>query len=278
MLLYQQINLILLLLGCLLSLVIIVSHALRVQKLPAAAPAENELFPTKSDTVCCVLFFLLLVFFNLPSMITPESDDEKISGLSSLYSLVLTSVFYLPILIRMFSVSRCNLAPGMGFSRISPIELLRKHLLWVILLPIVTGTVLEICGFSSFLHEWTSTPITQHIISSAIETDSTLARICIVVLSVVIAPVAEECFFRGFLYNILKGISGKMVGALVSSLFFAALHGSLVQFIPLFVFALLQCGFYERTRTLVAPIVAHVLFNLPATIVILLSPAYAITP
>ena len=49
--------------------------------------------------------------------------------------------------------------------------------------------------------------------------------------------------------------------ALLSSLLFAAVHGSLTALVPLFVLALVLCWVYERSGSLVAPVVVHMLNN-----------------
>ena len=56
----------------------------------------------------------------------------------------------------------------------------------------------------------------------------------------------------------------------VASLLFAAIHGSAPVFLPLFVFALALTWLYERTEGLLAPMLAHGLFN-AANLIILLS-------
>jgi membrane protease YdiL (CAAX protease family) len=52
-----------------------------------------------------------------------------------------------------------------------------------------------------------------------------------------------------------------MLGLVVSSVVFGAIHSNLVAFLPLTLFAVLLVMLYESTDTLLAPIVAHSLFN-----------------
>ena len=79
--------------------------------------------------------------------------------------------------------------------------------------------------------------------------------------AVVVAPVCEEVVFRGYLYPVAKRFWGPAVGALASSLAFAAAHASLVAMLPLALFGLLLAWLYERTGTIWAPIAAHACFN-----------------
>ena len=63
------------------------------------------------------------------------------------------------------------------------------------------------------------------------------------------------------LLGVTGGIAAYKAAALASALFFSVVHGSLTQFIPLTLFALIQCWAYERARSLWLPILLHMLFN-----------------
>ena len=52
-------------------------------------------------------------------------------------------------------------------------------------------------------------------------------RVAIILLAVTVAPLAEEFFFRFFLYGVLRRYFGRTVGVLVSGLLFAAVHAHL---------------------------------------------------
>ena len=79
--------------------------------------------------------------------------------------------------------------------------------------------------------------------------------------AVVIAPVAEEFIFRGILYPLVKQAGFPRFAAIGVSLLFAAIHFDAGTFLPLFVLALAFTWLYEATDNLLAPIVAHALFN-----------------
>lgn len=81
------------------------------------------------------------------------------------------------------------------------------------------------------------------------------------VLAVLVAPVTEELLFRGALFGSLRARIGSRAAALISSVLFAAVHSSVFALVPLFVLALVLCWVYERSGSLVAPIVVHMLNN-----------------
>ncbi len=93
--------------------------------------------------------------------------------------------------------------------------------------------------------------------------------VVLLVLSVVIlAPVAEEWFYRGMLLSALVRRAGPVVGATTSSAVFALVHQELILMPGLFVFALLLAWLTVRTGRLGVAVAAHMAFN--ATTVILL--------
>ena len=85
------------------------------------------------------------------------------------------------------------------------------------------------------------------------------------VLVVVLAPVAEELFFRGFFYGSLRGQLGAPGAAIASSAVFALVHFTSAQTLSLLpllgVLGLLFCFLYERTGSLYPCIALHALNN-----------------
>jgi membrane protease YdiL (CAAX protease family) len=79
-----------------------------------------------------------------------------------------------------------------------------------------------------------------------------------------IAPVAEEIFFRGILQNFLIGATKKVgLPITLSAAAFAAVHFSQLHAVPaLFFLGVLLGVAYARTGTLLVPIVIHAAFNL----------------
>ena len=81
------------------------------------------------------------------------------------------------------------------------------------------------------------------------------------VAAAVVAPVAEEIFFRGFLYSGLRGRIGVIGAMLASTMFFTALHLSVELFIPIFVLGLFLALLYESTGSLYPGIFLHAANN-----------------
>ncbi len=77
----------------------------------------------------------------------------------------------------------------------------------------------------------------------------------------VLAPVAEEVFFRGFLYGGLRRRVGVGAAMLLSTVFFTALHLSIGLFIPILVLGLFLAWLYEHTGSLYPGILLHAANN-----------------
>jgi hypothetical protein len=86
-------------------------------------------------------------------------------------------------------------------------------------------------------------------------------RVALGLVTIALVPVAEEALFRGVLYPWIKQAGFPRLALWVTSIGFAAIHLNMVSFVPLLVFALLLTYLYEKTGNLIAPIVAHGLFN-----------------
>ena len=86
-----------------------------------------------------------------------------------------------------------------------------------------------------------------------------------VVASVVVAPLGEELFFRGYALAGLARKGKQNVALILSSLLFAAVHLNPVGFVPLFFAGMILGTVFLRTGSLTASIAAHATNNLIVT-------------
>jgi membrane protease YdiL (CAAX protease family) len=100
--------------------------------------------------------------------------------------------------------------------------------------------------------------------------DSPLAGVAVALATIVVAPVAEEIFFRAFFYRALRSRLRVWSASLIDGLVFGALHfqgTDTAVILP--VIALVGVGLclvYERTGSLFAVIAIHAAFNTVATV------------
>jgi uncharacterized protein len=90
--------------------------------------------------------------------------------------------------------------------------------------------------------------------------DSTFALVAVAFLVAVVAPIAEEFFFRGFFFTALKNWRGLWPAAIITGLVFGAIHGSsadIAFLLPLAFFGFALCLLYEKTGSLYPGIAVH---------------------
>jgi membrane protease YdiL (CAAX protease family) len=82
--------------------------------------------------------------------------------------------------------------------------------------------------------------------------------------ALLVAPLAEECFFRGLIQPAVRSFTASRVLAIMcSAVAFALVHLGQPHAVPaLLVLGLMLATAYELSGTLMVPILVHVLFNL----------------
>ena len=76
------------------------------------------------------------------------------------------------------------------------------------------------------------------------------------------APVLEEIVFRGLVYTRLKKGMPAIVAAVLTSLLFGIMHGTIIWVIYAFVLGMVMTWVFERYQSLAANIIFHFTFNL----------------
>ena len=79
--------------------------------------------------------------------------------------------------------------------------------------------------------------------------------------TVIISPILEEVFFRKIMYSTLKFYLAPIISILSSSFVFSLVHSNLQSFPLLFIFGIILCLIFEKTNSIIYPIILHSLFN-----------------
>jgi membrane protease YdiL (CAAX protease family) len=101
----------------------------------------------------------------------------------------------------------------------------------------------------------------QEVVEFLRNADTPRDRVAVMVMAIVVAPVAEEMIFRGYLYPVAKRTVGPLLSLGATSLLFAALHGHAASVPALFTLAVCLGLAYEKTGSLLVPMVMHAVFN-----------------
>ena len=101
-------------------------------------------------------------------------------------------------------------------------------------------------------------------LQALLATPSLLGRFLLVLTIVVIVPIGEEIFFRGYLQRFIdEWVRSPWISIFLTSGIFASAHfGQPIAIVPLFVFSLFLGYLMEKTGRLAAPVALHAMFNL----------------
>lgn len=121
--------------------------------------------------------------------------------------------------------------------------------------------VLMFTGWNKWLEDSLGIESMQEAVKLLQEAKDPLVIALMAVAAVVVAPLAEEVVFRGYLYPAAKRFCGPAGAMVFSSLVFAAAHGNVVALLPLFILAVVLCLIYEFTGSIWACMSVHFLFN-----------------
>ncbi|MDI6817412.1 MAG: type II CAAX endopeptidase family protein [Actinomycetota bacterium] len=214
------------------------------------------------DVAYALLFFILMItmgslvflvgrVIDLPKVVVP------IVGTVVGYLLLVAAIWYFAILKRgatwkILGFKRFNLVAGAGLV-----------VVWFFLVRIVSY-------FYVMIAERVGLEETEDIARQIPEVfgAGTTGFIIAVLMVVVLAPIVEELFFRGFLYQALRQRWGANVAIVASGVLFSLAHFSLYLLVPIAVIGFALAYLYERTDSLGPPIILHALNNLISVVVV----------
>ena len=138
----------------------------------------------------------------------------------------------------------------------------RAIFLGVLVSILIFPVALSLNDFASRIIKSTGvTPQLQQAVQVVREASSVVQLIVQALAAVVFAPIVEELIFRGILYPAVKRTYSQKTALWGVSILFALTHMNFMVILPLTVLAIILTFLYETTRNLLAPIVAHSLFN-----------------
>lgn len=100
-------------------------------------------------------------------------------------------------------------------------------------------------------------PFTEMVLKAS----SPFQLLVLFIFGVIIAPFAEELYFRGLLFSVLRQSVGLAWGVVISGIVFGLLHFDLVRLFPLALGGMALAVLYHKTKSLYASIIAHGVWN-----------------
>lgn len=138
-------------------------------------------------------------------------------------------------------------------------DTLRGVVAYLAVLPICMGLL----ALSMWILPETSQKEHEILILLGLKEIPAVWKAMLIFAAVVLAPLAEEIFFRGLLQSMARRYTGGAWPAIIiSSAVFAAMHWATPQaIVPLFALGIVLGYNYEHTGRLYGPILIHALFN-----------------
>ena len=142
-------------------------------------------------------------------------------------------------------------------TKIVPMQRLsRAQLLWLSLLG-----MLAVCP-ATLVQGLMAALVGQGLLSGGALLDGPSHFTAMIVKSVLLVPVCEELFFRGYLLSAFER-SGKLRAAVVVSLCFGLVHTlGVAQLTAYVLLSMLLCWLALHTQSLLAPVIVHAAYNL----------------
>ncbi len=219
------------------------------------APTQSMVLPTLSQIVASSLFLyaLLLSATLLTAASVPVAEKERHANLAVRAWQVLHADVLAPL--RRGPVWRV-LATGM--------EVGVALVFFSLIVSLLVGLLTEAMGREVEL---------QTVVNVFLQS-SWPGRIALVTMVVLFTPVVEELFFRYALETVLAGaLRSRMKALSYGAIIFASMHGNLAAF-PSLLFVSVGCSLaYRHAGNLLAPIVAHFIFNLVSVMLLLVGVA-----
>lgn len=129
-----------------------------------------------------------------------------------------------------------------------------------------------VCGIILGVTEWAfrefvpDYPMPKHGVIEALRDpqEPPWAPVTLWLGAVIVAPIAEECFFRGIVQTVVANLWGRRwTAVLIAGVLFGLAHGVQWQAVPALTVLGIMLGYlYEREGALAGPILFHALFNL----------------
>ena len=233
------------------------------------------------DTPPCVIQPLDLIIVGLYILVFTvflkgtESKMENPEDLKMSASLVLLSS------IAMLSIA--SIVPLILFWRTNLVEffglrwLRWKSISWImpafVFVMMIVGAILVACGWQTWVQDSLGAK-PQEAVTLVRETSDVGLLVAIAVSAIIIAPIAEELIFRGYLYPVVKRFTDRWFASIFSGVLFGVIHFNVMGLPMLALMGIILAVIYERSGSLWVPIGCHAAFNATSVGLMLISRVY----
>lgn len=152
-----------------------------------------------------------------------------------------------------------------------------KNILWImpafVFAMMVIGALMVASGWQSWVQDSLGSK-PQEAVTLVRETSDMGLLVAMAVAAIVVAPIAEEVIFRGYLYPVLKRFTDRWFASVFTGVFFGVIHFNLMALPMLALMGVVLAVIYEKSGSLWVPVGCHAAFNATSVGVMLLSRMY----
>jgi uncharacterized protein len=209
-----------------------------------------------ADIVGCLLVTLPFTLSLIAPYIDPSGVDLTPSMLIANFAILSLMAGIVLLIYR----QRGLLPDALGLHPKHPVQVIT----WTVAAYIVffiLSIVLEQLGLEHWLSARLGEQQNQQIVNEMMATQENQKRFIMLLGACVIAPIAEEIVFRGYLYPVVKRFTEPVIAAIFTGVIFGAIHGQIWAVIPLSLFGILLAVLYEKSGSIWACILCHGMFN-----------------
>lgn len=210
--------------------------------------------------------------YGLNQTMTPKSLLLNLVVSPVLFSAIIVTVWliarFVPSSARVPSSSSCEEHP----------DRLRAVLFAVVIAPVVAIVALGLNLVGASAIEWCTNvkPADQELVKCFLDGNYSFLLRGLLVLTVLFqAPLLEEPIFRGIIFRGLSKTLPVWSAMVISGAFFALVHVNAASFVAVWFLGIVFAWLYQRTRTILAPMTLHFLFNGTNVILLLFFPELA---
>ena len=236
---------------------------------------EDRFFPEKSSSLSKQqlwyrkdllfgLFGMIIGFAIIFSLLVPISMNVDMADWSlDIVTFTLTIFWQLSFIFLVIFLARSR---NLNFSHIG----FRKPKDWKIVISLVLGCYGILILYGLLIELISSVGIDPGLFKGTnqiaiAETGSllqTFLYITVLAIAVVIvAPIAEEVFFRGLIYRAIGGMYSPLWGMIISGLLFGLFHFNLGVLVPFSLIGILLAWGFQSSGSLFVPMMVHFVIN-----------------
>lgn len=247
---------------------------LRLSTLKSDKDQRDDTPPSVIQAFDLIIVGLYILLFAL-SLKAQEIKMANLEELKMTAGLVLRSSISIILI--------AGIVPSMLFWRTNLVDFfgLRwphwKSIFWImpafVFAMMIVGALMVACGWQTWVQDSLGAK-PQETVTLLGGTSDVGLLVAMALAAIIVAPIAEEVIFRGYLYPVVKRFTDRRFASIFSGVLFGVIHFNLMALPMLALMGVILAVIYEKSGSLWVPIGCHAAFNATSIGLMLISRAY----